>query len=71
MPNIVDRNWCAAARRQLVLDAPAMDCSVERSLAVKDAAKHVQAAALSAVRAGRKDVANALLAAWEQLEAPR
>jgi hypothetical protein len=60
--------WRAAARRQIVLDTAPTECAVERSYARTDAAKHLQQAALLAARAGRKDVANALLAAWEQME---
>lgn len=62
------RAWLAAARRTLVLDTPQLDCPLERADARKDAGRHVQQASLLAMRAGRKDAANALLAAWEQLE---
>jgi hypothetical protein len=72
MSNMTNQAWLAAARRQIVLDtAFSTDCAVERAAANKDAARHIQQAALMAARAGRRDVAESLLAAWEQLDSRR
>lgn len=69
MPDMTRQAWITSARRQLVLDTSVTECPVERTQARQDVTKHLQQAALQAVRAGRRDVANTLLAAWEQLEA--
>lgn len=68
MSNVNERAWRASARRQIVLGGLEAASDYERADACKDSARHVQQAAICAVRAGRKDVAESLLNAWEKLE---
>jgi hypothetical protein len=65
------RTWLAAARRSLVLDTPALECPLERADARRDAAKHLQQAAILAVRADCPEIARQLLATWEAMEGAR
>lgn len=69
MKNIATRASTLTARRQLTFALPVHDSKHMRNMEAEDAAKHLQQAACLAVRAGRDDVANAALAALEQLEA--
>jgi hypothetical protein len=67
-PEQVSAPSVADARRQLVLGTPVSKDAWERADSKREAARHMQRASLEAVRAGRQDVAEALLLAWERLD---